>query len=73
MNDAVVQTFGAATDIVVRIPPKDIEGESNAEISTIVLSALQQGVEGEVVMRRVEFVGPQVGDELTEQGILAVV
>jgi preprotein translocase subunit SecF len=73
INDAVVQTFGAASDIVVRIPPKDIEGESNAEISTIVLNALQQGVEGEVLMRRVEFVGPQVGEELTEQGILAVV
>jgi preprotein translocase subunit SecF len=73
MDDAVVQTFGAATEIVVRIPPRDDEDESDAEISTIVLSALQQGVEGEVAMRRVEFVGPQVGDELTEQGILAVV
>ncbi len=49
------------------------EEESSAEISTLVLQALQQGVEGEVVMRRVEFVGPQVGDELAEQGILAVV
>ncbi len=73
MTDAVVQTFGTATDIVVRIPPRETEGESNAEISTIVLAALQEGVEGEVIMRRVEFVGPQVGDELTEQGILAVV
>lgn len=73
MDDAVVQTFGAATEIVVRIPPRETEGESEAEISTMVLAALQQGVEGEVAMRRVEFVGPQVGDELTEQGILAVV
>ena len=73
MDDAVVQTFGAATEIVVRIPPRDDETESDAEISTIVLSALQQGVDGEIAMRRVEFVGPQVGDELTEQGILAVV
>ena len=73
MDDAVVQTFGAADEIVVRIPPRDDEAESDAELSTIVLAALQQGVEGEVVMRRVEFVGPQVGDELTEQGILAVV
>jgi preprotein translocase subunit SecF len=73
MDDAVVQTFGAATEIVVRIPPRDDEAESDAEISTVVLAALQQGVEGEVAMRRVEFVGPQVGDELTEQGILAVV
>jgi preprotein translocase subunit SecF len=72
LDDAVVQTFGAANDIVVRIPPRAAE-ESSAELSTVVLQALQQGVEGEVVMRRVEFVGPQVGDELTEQGILAVV
>lgn len=72
VTDAVVQQFGTASDIVVRVPPRGAE-ESSAELSTVVLSALQQGVEGEVLMRRVEFVGPQVGDELTEQGILAVV
>ena len=70
--DSVVQTFGAATDIVVRIPPSDVE-ESSAELSTRVLEALSQGVEGEIEMRRVEFVGPQVGEELAEQGILAVI
>ena len=70
--DSIVQTFGAATDIVVRIPPSDVE-ESSAELSTRVLAALSQGVEGEIEMRRVEFVGPQVGDELAEQGILAVI
>lgn len=72
VNDAVVQQFGTAADIVVRVPPRSVE-ESSAELSTVVLGALQKGVEGEVLMRRVEFVGPQVGDELTEQGILAVV
>ena len=72
LKDAVVQTFGTATDIVVRIPPRD-EDESDATLSTVVLGALQQDVEGDVIMRRVEFVGPQVGEELTEQGILAVV
>ena len=72
LDDAVVQTFGTATDIVVRIPPRS-EEESDAELSTIILKALQVGIEGDIVMRRVEFVGPQVGDELAEQGILAVV
>ena len=72
LDNAVVQTFGAATDIVVRIPPSGNE-ESSAELSTRVLSALEKGVTGEIEMRRVEFVGPQVGEELTEQGILAVV
>jgi len=70
--DSIVQTFGAANDIVVRIPPTGVE-ESSAELSTRVLAALSQGVEGEIEMRRVEFVGPQVGDELAEQGILAVI
>ena len=70
--DSVVQTFGAATDIVVRSPPADVE-ESSAELSTRVLAALSQGVDGEIEMRRVEFVGPQVGEELAEQGILAVI
>ena len=70
--DSIVQTFGTATDIVVRIPPSDIE-ESSAELSTRVLAALSEGVEGNIEMRRVEFVGPQVGDELAEQGILAVI
>jgi len=72
LGDAVVQTFGVDTEIVVRVPPRD-ESESSAELSTVVLQALRQGAEGEVEMRRVEFVGPQVGDELQEQGILAVV
>ena len=72
LDDAVVQTFGTATDIVVRIPPRS-EEESDAELSTIVLDALQTGVESDIEMRRVEFVGPQVGEELAEDGILAVV
>jgi preprotein translocase subunit SecF len=70
--DSIVQTYGAATDIVVRIPPTGLD-ESSAELSTRVLAALSQGVEGEIEMRRVEFVGPQVGDELKEQGVLAVI
>jgi preprotein translocase subunit SecF len=68
-DDAIVQHFGTAKDVLVRLPPR--EGESTAEISTRALSALDQVAEG-MTMRRVEFVGPQVGEELTEQGGLAV-
>ena len=71
--DAMVQTFGRANDIVVRIPPMEDEEESSADISTRVLEALQSNYDGEIEIRRVEFVGPQVGEELTEQGILAVI
>ena len=72
LEDAMVNTFGLDTELVVRIPPRD-EEESSADVSTVVLQALQNGYDGQIEMRRVEFVGPQVGEELTEQGILAVV
>jgi len=72
LTDFIVQPYGLDTELIVRIRPRDAE-ESSAEISTVVLQALQQGIEASVEMRRVEFVGPQVGEELTEQGILAVV
>lgn len=72
-EESIVQTFGAASDIVVRIPPGDDITESSAELSARVLAVLSAGAEGDIEMRRVEFVGPQVGDDLIEQGILAVV
>ena len=67
-KDAVVQHFGTSQDVLVRLVPR--EGLSSADISTDVLRALKGT--GEPSMRRVEFVGPQVGDELTEQGGLAM-
>ncbi|MEF8794213.1 protein translocase subunit SecF [Thiohalorhabdus sp.] len=70
---AVVQTFGAPTDILVRVPSVDGENDS-AEVSTGVLQALRSGApEGiDVAMRRVEFVGPQVGQELAVKGMQAL-
>ena len=68
-DGAIVQHFGTASDVLIRIAPQ--EGVSNAEISSHVLEALEKG-DSSVEMRRVEFVGPQVGDELTEDGGLAV-
>lgn len=66
-----VTTFGSTRDIVVRIAPK--EGETNAKLSEDVLSALESGARSPLELRRVEFVGPQVGDELTEKGALAMI
>jgi preprotein translocase subunit SecF len=69
-QDAVVQHFGTAEDILIRLAPK--KGESNADLSTAVINALKGEANGDVDTRRVEFVGPQVGEELTEDGGLAV-
>ena len=69
-EEFTVQTFGSARDIVVRIPADDT-GESGADLSTRVLEALAEN-NPDVDLRRVEFVGPQVGQELAEQGGLAL-
>jgi preprotein translocase subunit SecF len=70
-HEAVVQHFGTAQDILVRIAPR--KEQSNAAISTAVMDALKGADQGEINMRRVEFVGPQVGDELANDGGLAMI
>ncbi len=65
--EAVVQHFGTTRDVLVRIAPR--ETVDKADLSSEVLRALDVAPEA---MRRVEFVGPQVGKELTEQGGLAL-
>ncbi len=69
-GDAIVQHFGAATDVMIRIAPR--EGVTSAELSDRIFAALK-GQDNEVQMRRVEFVGPQVGEELTNDGGLAMI
>jgi len=69
-NNAVVQNFGTSQDIIVRLAPQ--EGKSNSDISTQVIEVLSADANEKIEMRRVEFVGPQVGEELAEDGGLAV-
>ncbi len=64
-TDAIVQAFGSPRDVLVRLAHG--VGAGDAEVSSRVLKILP-GAE----MRRVEFVGPQVGEELTEDGALAM-
>jgi preprotein translocase subunit SecF len=69
-KDAQVQNFGSSKDIIVRIAPRaDI---NKATIGDSVLNVLQTTSENEISMRRVEFVGPQVGDELRDDGGIAL-
>ena len=64
-----VQNFGTAEDLIIRLPLA--QGESSAQVSTKVMSALQDG-SGQVELRRVEFIGPQVGKELVSDGAIAL-
>ena len=68
-EDAIVQNFGSSQEVLIRIAPRD--GVKAATIGEQVLAALR--ADGTTVdMRRIEFVGPNVGEELTEQGGLAM-
>ena len=68
--DAIVQHFGSTHDVMVRLAPR--EGVKGEVIGNSVLAALQNAELGDVEMRRIEFVGPNVGDELAEDGGLAL-
>ncbi|MCB1791687.1 MAG: protein translocase subunit SecF, partial [Gammaproteobacteria bacterium] len=70
-GDASVQYFGSQRDILIRLAGGTEEGEGS-RLSNEVYAALSKAATGTVELRRVEFVGPQVGDELTEDGALAV-
>lgn len=66
-TDAVVQSFGATTDVLVRMPGDDpLLGEHIAE------ALRADEVAGAVAVKRVEFVGPAVGEELRDQGGLGM-
>ena len=69
-GDAIVQHFGSAKEILSRLVPK-VE-QDKAELSSQIIGLLNQVSESAIDVRRVDFVGPQVGEELTEDGGLAV-
>ncbi|MBM4180936.1 MAG: protein translocase subunit SecF [Betaproteobacteria bacterium] len=68
-GDAQVQNFGTSREVLVRLPVK--AGVTSAQLSEKVLVALK-AADPAVELRRVEFVGPQVGQELLEDGSLAL-
>jgi preprotein translocase subunit SecF len=69
VSDASVQNFGTSRDVLIRLPVKP--EVSSAQLSEDVLEILREA-DSSVEMRRVEFVGPQVGEELLENGALAL-
>ena len=69
-SDAQVQHFGTSRDVLIRMAPRnDIK---SSELSAGVLKTLRAATDDTVEIRRVEYVGPQVGKELTEQGTYSI-
>ena len=69
MSDVQVQNFGTAQDVLIRLPAQ--KGSSSNQLSERVLGALKSG-NADATLRRTEFVGPQVGDELAADGLKAL-
>ena len=68
-GDVQVQNFGTARDVMIRLPVQ--QGKTSAQQSEQVLTALR-AAHADVQLRRTEFVGPQVGQELTADGLKAL-
>ena len=69
LSDVQVQNFGSARDVMIRMPA--VKGQSSAQQSEQVLTALK-ATDANIQLRRTEFVGPQVGDELAIDGLKAL-
>jgi preprotein translocase subunit SecF len=69
-NDATVQNFGTTKDVLIRL--KLHEGVSSKDLSAKVLEVINKSTAEPASLRRVEFVGPQVGDDLAEDGFLSL-
>jgi preprotein translocase subunit SecF len=69
-GDAIVQHFGSASEVLIRLVP-DLN-KDKAELSSEIIKLLENTSSTPIDVRRVDFVGPQVGEELTEDGGLAV-
>jgi preprotein translocase subunit SecF len=69
LNDVQVQNFGTSRDVMIRLPAQ--KGVSTAQQSDTVMAALK-AANSDVTLRRTEFVGPQVGEELAQDGLKAL-
>jgi preprotein translocase subunit SecF len=68
-SNALVQNFGSATDVLIRLEPQDnMDGAAIRDTVLSIISVADPLAE----LRRVDFVGPQVGQDFTEQGSLAM-
>jgi len=68
-TDSQVQSFGTAQDVIIRLPTQ--KGISSSQLSEKVMAGLKVQ-DASVTLQRVEFVGPQVGEELAHNGLMAL-
>ena len=70
LKGPMVQNFGSSREVLIRLAPQ--EGATNKDIKDKVMGAVNAGSSNPAEMTRIEFVGPQVGDDLAEGAVLAL-
>ena len=73
LGDVSIQEFGSPIDILIRVPQQDGGSDAQKAAENAIRDTLNDMEESNIDYRRVEFVGPQVGEELIEAGIYAVI
>ncbi|SUC25833.1 preprotein translocase subunit SecF [Providencia rustigianii] len=69
-KDPLIQNFGSSRDIMIRLPP--VEGVAGQEVGKEIITIINQNVDDQATVKRIEFVGPSVGAELAQTGALAL-
>ena len=69
LTEVTVQNFGSSRDVLIRLPLKS--GVTGAQVSEQIMTALRAD-QTDTALKRVDFIGPQVGKELYESGALAL-
>ncbi|SPP32358.1 hypothetical protein ARAF_2401 [Arsenophonus endosymbiont of Aleurodicus floccissimus] len=69
-QEPLIQNFGSSRDIMIRLPPT--EGVAGQEIGKSIISVINKNVDDQATVKRIEFVGPSVGSELSQTGAMAL-
>ncbi len=73
LGEVNLQEFGSVTEVLIRIERQPGDSEAQQVAVTVVREALEKKYAGELTFRRTEFVGPKVGAELIQAGIIAMI
>jgi len=68
--DPVVQNFGSSRDVMVRMAPMD--GPAGQELGNKIITIINQTIQQNATVKRIEFVGPSVGNDLAQAGAMAL-
>lgn len=69
-RDPIIQNFGSSRDVMVRMPPAT--GTAGRELGNKVIGVINDSVDKNATVKRIEFVGPSVGSELAQTGGMAL-